>query len=1100
VTGSELLAWLRSLGCDLQAADGRLKVNAPSGALTQDVRDMILRRKPELLQLLEAEAASRADDRLLPISRDGRLPLSLFQQGLWIAQQLQGRDSPASNLVTLWPMAVQDPDLLRRAIADLIRRHEILRAVIRHEGHSPFVLPLPPENAVIELRDLREFAPDRQAQIVQSEIDQAVTEFFDFAETPPVRWCIYATGHADLSVRVCAHHIAVDEWSFAILRQELDKSLAACAAGEELPAPALQYADYAAWERRQQQSPAIIAELAWWERRLANLPPFCAFPPDRHGPDLANAVHAVAWDRVIADEIRALALQQRVTVYMVLLAALAVVLRAYTGLGDIAIGTSLGARARPELEAMPGPFVNLVTLRLDLQDDPAFATLLARARDAVLDAQTYCHVSLTTLIERLKPARSFEATALFQVALVMHNATDAPPAVIYGGAATQHVTCFARETDTGLALSLQYRSDAYTEATMARVAACLLTVVRQAARDPSSPVGRFALLAEAERARVLHAFNDTEAALDQRPVTRQFESQVTRTPLAPALRFGGRTICYAGLNRRANQIARHLRAQGAGPGVMVGICMERSADLVASLLAVLKAGSAYVPLDPGFPPGRLGFTIAHSGLTHLLTAGGTRPPGDAAVRVIDLDQDAAAIAALDGGDLDTAPDGQDPAYVIYTSGSTGQPNGVVVPHAALANLLGAMLRAPGLASADVLAAVTTISFDIAGLELYLPLLAGARVVLVPRETAADGPALAQLLAEENVTTMQATPATWRLLIEAGWQGGAGFTALCGGEALPPDLAWALLDRTGALWNLYGPTETTIWSTAGRIARRDEPVDIGRPIANTIIRILDEAGQPVPVGVAGEIWIGGAGVALGYHRNPDLTAARFGPDPFGAGAGRLYRTGDLGRWLPDGRIAHMGRLDQQIKLRGFRVEPGEVETVLARHPAVRQAVVLVRGATAATERLVAYVVYRPGQELTASEARALLRLSLPDYMVPAMFVALDAIPTLPNGKTDRRALPDPWQQSAAQSSLFVAPAPGTEQTLAAIWADALQIERVSADANFFDLGGHSLLGLAVIAKIQKQTGRRIQPRTLFNQSLRQIAATLQSPSLDRRAGE
>jgi amino acid adenylation domain-containing protein len=525
--------------------------------------------------------------------------------------------------------------------------------------------------------------------------------------------------------------------------------------------------------------------------------------------------------------------------------------------------------------------------------------------------------------------------------------------------------------------------------------------------------------------------------------------------------------------------------------MLIGVCLERSVAMLASLLAVLKTGAAYVPLDPRFPAARLDLMIKDSGVGLLVVSGDVVAFDHPGAPVIDLAKDAGLIGDLDDADLGIVPAGTDPAYVIYTSGSTGRPNGVVVPHSAFSNFLGAMLREPGLSARDVLAAVTTISFDIAGLELYLPLIVGARVVLVARDVAADGIALATLLSEERVTIMQATPATWRILIEAGWSGGSDFTALCGGDALPPDLADELALRVGALWNLYGPTETTIWSTAGRILPGSGQVTVGRPIANTRVLIVNRAGEPVPVGIPGEIWIGGAGVALGYHRNLPLTSRKFGNDPFAGPAGsRVYRTGDLGRWLSDGRIVHMGRLDQQVKLRGFRIEPAEIEAALTAHPAIRQAAVVLQAATAETPRLVAYVVYRSDAELTSSETRAHLRGLLPEYMVPSVFVALDELPMTPNGKIDRNALPAPFRQTAATSSAYLPPAPGAEQLVARIWMDLLKVDRVGANDNFFDLGGHSLLALRAAARVNERTGWRIQPRDLFTQTLGQLAASLQ----------
>ena len=523
---------------------------------------------------------------------------------------------------------------------------------------------------------------------------------------------------------------------------------------------------------------------------------------------------------------------------------------------------------------------------------------------------------------------------------------------------------------------------------------------------------------------------------------------------------------------------------------MIAICLERGLDLLVALLAVQKSGGAYVPLDPDFPVDRLSYMLADSGALFLVTADGAAEAIDIGegVHVLDLSIESAALSALSPLDLAQAASPADPAYVIYTSGSTGLPKGVVVPHSALLNFLESMQRCPGIGEGDVLAAVTTISFDIAGLELYLPLLSGARIELIDRDTAVDGWSLAGQLSASAATMLQATPATWRLLLETDWRGGPDFRGLCGGEALSRELADALLGRMGQLWNLYGPTETTIWSTAERVEVGSGPITIGRPIANTQVHVLDPTGEQVPIGVPGELWIGGAGVASRYHQRPDLTAGRFVPDPFASQAGsRMYRTGDRGRWLADGRLEHLGRLDHQVKVRGYRVEPGEIEAVLARIQGVRQSVVMARQLAAGDTRLLAYVVYRPGEDLTASEVRRFLRQSLPDYMIPSVVVPVDAIPLTPNGKVDRLALPDPFLDAVVEVAVREPPAPGMEQLLAQLWREILKIDHVGAEDNFFDLGGHSLLSIRVAAAVQRATGWRIDPRTLFFQTLRQVAA-------------
>jgi amino acid adenylation domain-containing protein len=1093
-SAAEILAWLRSVGAELSVVGDKLKVSASTGALSPEVRAKITEHKQALLALLQDTPA------IVPIARGEKLPLSMFQQRLWILEQLRREDDPHFNMVTSWVMPGRDVELLERAIVDVVRRHEILRSTIPSEGANPYVRLLPPEAAIIETVDLRNLEPVAQQMRLDAEVLAAVTEPFDLTSEPPLRWRIYITEGGQLITRICADHIAVDEWSFVLLRKELDVSLEACAAGTVLPPPALQYADYAAWERRRQSSPAVAAQLAWWQKRLADLPRFCALPPDRQERKAASDAFRFTWDTEFTARLRGLAQTRRATLFMVLLSAIAVLLRAGTGRGDIAVGTSLGVRERTELETMIGAFVNIVVLRLDLEDDPSFADLLARARETVLDAHDHRDVSFETLVERLNPVRSLDFTPWFQVSVVMHNASAEEPTQIYSGGTAQNMTWFTRETEAGLLMSLEYRKDLYHANTIERMAGRLETLLRAAIEDPSRPISTLALMSPHERQQVTSGFNATRVMLDASPMILQFERQAARTPDSVALRCGGRALSYDELNRRANRLARHLRDRGARAGVRVGICVERSLDLPAVLLAVAKTGAAYVPLDPAFPAARLEYMVEHSGL-QLLLVDAAGQAAAAKARTLDLTADAAQIDAQPDFDLGLVPAAGDPAYIIYTSGSTGRPNGVVVSNAALANFLGAMQREPGLASTDLFAAVTTVSFDIAALELYLPLLTGACVVLVPRVVATDGLALGALLQEERVTVIQATPATWRLLLEGGWSGGSNIVGLCGGDVLTADLARRLLESVGALWNLYGPTETTIWSTVARVEADPEPVTIGRPIANTQVYIVSSAGLPAPIGVPGEIWISGAGVATGYWCNPELTAKKFLANPFAGedGSALIYRTGDLGRWLPDGRIVHMGRLDQQMKLRGFRIEPGEIEAALAAHAAIQEAVVVMRGDSPERERLVAYIVYRAGQELTTSDMREHLRASLPDYMIPSMFVTIDAVPWTPNGKIDRRALPDPFRQGSQASSAYVAPSSGAEQMIAGIWTEALAVERVGAEDNFFDLGGHSLLGLRVAATIHQRTGWRMPPYIMFQQTLRQIAALLSAQETARGAG-
>lgn len=592
------------------------------------------------------------------------------------------------------------------------------------------------------------------------------------------------------------------------------------------------------------------------------------------------------------------------------------------------------------------------------------------------------------------------------------------------------------------------------------------------AAAPHTPLNRIPLLSPAERQRILVEWNATQRPLLPDPVHRLVAAQAARTPERIAVETGTQQLSYAELDQQAHALAGRLAELGVGPERLVGLCVQRSTAMLVAMLAILKAGAAYLPIDPEYPADRVRAMASDSGITHLIT---DEPQAWSALGLTLITPDETGSTPLPA-EVDTLP--EQLAYTIYTSGSTGRPKGVQIPHRALTNFLLSMLEQPGLRPDDTLLAVTTLSFDIAGLELWLPLLAGARVIIADRMTAADGQRLLALLNQSGTTVMQATPATWRMLIAAGWNDSPGLTALCGGEALPPDLADALRPRVAKLWNMYGPTETTIWSTLADQTDPNEPITIGRPIANTRCYILDAAGEPLPAGVIGELCIGGAGVARGYLGRPELTAERFVPDPFDPHGARIYRTGDLARYLPDGRIECLGRSDQQVKVRGFRIEPGEIETRLHEHPAVRQAAVVARPDSSGEARLIAYIVTRTAT-LPVADIRAFLAAALPEYMVPGLFVNLEALPLTPNGKINRQALPEPT--GAIRSTPYAEPRTPIERELTDLWAELLQLPGIGRDDHFFELGGHSLLATRLVSRIREIFGVDLALRTVFEAS-------------------
>jgi amino acid adenylation domain-containing protein len=654
-----------------------------------------------------------------------------------------------------------------------------------------------------------------------------------------------------------------------------------------------------------------------------------------------------------------------------------------------------------------------------------------------------------------------------------------------GGAPPELVLVFTGEAHG----AIEYDPGRCDPDAVSRLADHFGTLLGGALENPEQPISQLPLLSEVERHQLIEGWNDTRADYPRGLRAHQlFEQQAARVPGRPAVLFDGRQWTYAELNTRANQLARHLQSLGVGPGALVGLCADRSPEMVAGLLAILKAGAAYVPLDPAFPPDRLAFYIADSKMPVLVTQEPLldRLPRTGARQVL-LDRDWPEIARQATDNLPATSSPEDLAYVIFTSGSTGKPKGVQVPQQALLNFLVSMTREPGLAECDVLLSVTTISFDIHALELWLPLAVGARVALVSREEAADGDRLIRRLDEYQATVLQGTPATWRLLLAAGWKGVPGLKAFCGGEPLTPELAGQLLDRVGELWNLYGPTETTVYSTAYHVREVLRPTSIGRPIANTTVYVLDRQLNLVPPGGIGELHIGGDGVARGYLNRPELSAEKFLPDPFRPGE-RIYKSGDRARFRPDGNLECLGRIDFQVKVRGFRIEIGEIETVLAQHAVVRTAVVIAHKSESGADYLVAYVIPREGADASAGVLRPYLLGKLPDYMVPNYYVALAAFPLTPNNKVDRKALPPPDLTQASDDRRTVAPRDDAERDLAAIWEEVLNVKPVGITDNFFDLGGHSFLAAVMTTKVKQKLGHELP-----------LGALLTAPTVEQLAG-
>ncbi|HZI21567.1 MAG TPA: amino acid adenylation domain-containing protein, partial [Gemmatimonadales bacterium] len=1024
--------------------------------------------------------------------------LSFMQEQIWFLDQL-APGSPAYNMSDVVPLSGSyDAVALRRAVDELVRRHAVLRTLFtQQEGRLVQVVQPAVELPLTDV-DLASRSPAEREREWKRCVREQGRAAFDLEQAPLLRATVVHWSRDEHRLLLTMHHIIADEWSMELVHQEIHQLYDAFRSGGSSPLAELpiQYTDFARWQRDWLQGEVLEKEMAYWREQLAQAPPALDLLTDRPRPAVQSfrgATESFALPGHLLERVAALGREEQATLFMTLEAAFAALLHRYTNQEDILVGTPISGRTLRETEGLIGCFLNTVVLRSQFTDRLTFRGLLRQVRERALGAYAHPDLPFEHLVAAVTREPDPSRTPLCNVMFVLHDSDGVSQvSKVSGhreldtGTSKFDLTLFISQTEHGLEGLVEYSSDLFAAHTMRQLCGHYGTLLEAFTADPDQPVAAAPMLTDAERRQVLVQWNDTATTFPDedgdRCVHELIAAQAARTPDQVAVVCDRQQVTYGELERRAGRLAHHLWQLGVAPGARVGVCVERSPEMVVVLLGVLKAGATYVPLDPSFPPARLGRMVADSEMAVLITHRDldqrlpARPPA-----VVQLD------GAWDGSETAAAP--PEPAaatpasiaYVLYTSGSTGEPKGVEIPHSALTNFLLSMQRSPGFTPADTLLAVTTLSFDIAALELFLPLVSGGHLVIASRDDALDPLRLIARVHDSHCTVMQATPATWRALVDAGWSGSPTLRILCGGEALPPGLAQALLSRCRELWNMYGPTETTVWSTIERVTTADGPAPIGRPIANTQVLVLDAQRNLVAPGLAGELYIGGAGVARGYLHHEELTRERFIANPF-APNGRLYRTGDVARWLPDGRLEWLGRSDHQMKVRGFRIEAGEVEAIIARHPAVRAVVVIAREDIPGDKRLVAYVVTErtPAPSDLEEELRALIRATAPEYMVPADFVTLPALPRTANGKLDRKALPAPRRDRAAASSAerAVAPRTPTEQTVLGLFQGVLERSDFGVLDSFFDLGGHSLMAARLVSQLRAATGVAVPLRNLF----------------------
>ncbi|HEY0737984.1 MAG TPA: amino acid adenylation domain-containing protein [Herpetosiphonaceae bacterium] len=1109
--------------------------------------------------LLEDEGVDTASERAIP-RRDptAPIPLSLAQERMWFLDQWDP-GNPAGNI----PFAVRLKGRLsivavEQSLNEIVRRHESLRTTFRVVHDHPQQIVAPSLSIPLPLTDLRSLPEaDRAAEVQRLSLEHAQHRF-DVTAGPLLRADLVWLTDQEHVFLLNIHHAVFDAWSVGLFLRELTVLYNAAVNNQPSPLPELsiQYGDFAIWQRAWLQGPVLQEQLAYWKRQLRGSLPVLELPGDHPRPRLLthqgafNTYHLPA---DIREQVLAVSEAEGTTLFMTLFAAFQILLYRYTDHEDIITGSVIANRDFVDIEPLMGFFLNTLPLRSDLSGDPTVRAFLYRTREMLLEAYAHQSVPFEQLVEELRPPRDPSHTPLFQMMFILQSAPvpaqgqrdlEIEYLRVDNGTSKFDLSLSLTELPDGLRVAAEYKTDLFEAATIERLMGHYQTLLAGMVADLDQRISCLPLLTEAEQEQQ-RAWNQTAVAVDlEQCIHAQFARHAARTPDATAMIFGNRSLSYAELNDRANRLAHYLRSLGVGPETRVGLCLDRSLSLAVGVLGILKAGGAYVPLDPAYPQARLRYMLHNSEIAVLLTQeqlADTLPTEQ--IRVVCLDRDWSTIAQASADDPHSGATPDNLAYVIYTSGSTGQPKGVAVSHRAIGNRIAWSQQADPLTADDRVLQVASMSFDIAFWELIGPLLYGATVVLAPPDANQDSDQLIALLVQERVTVAHLVPSVLNLvLLNPKLASCRSLRSLYyGGEASAIDLPERIRAQLPVnLLHFYGPTEAAINATAWRWSPDLPTVSIGRPISNMQAYLLDGQLQPVPVGVPGEIYLGGVGLARGYLNRPDLTAERFIPDPLSDRPGlRLYKTGDLARYLPDGNIAFLGRADNQVKIRGMRIELGEIEAVLRQQPGVQQALVVVREDTSPEghpdARLVAYIVGeqknkeqrnkeqpgaatppspiateaeasrglgpggRGGEGLT-STLRAALKQQLPDYMVPSTFVMLDALPLTPNGKVDHKALPTPDTASLEPDATYVAPRTPVEDLLASIWASVLRRERVGVHDNFFDLGGHSLLATQVVSRVRDALQVDLPLRDMFSApTLAGMAALITNIGLDETIG-
>jgi len=1061
---------------------------------------------PEKRRILEMHLMDEraSGDKAQVIARrdaSGTSLLSFAQQRLWILDQLESNSAVYHITRAVKIEGSLDVAVLQKALNAIVTRHATLRTTFAFEEGQPVQVikeRWPIDVAIVDLSDRP--VSGREIEIQHFLIEE-VRRPFDLSKDAMLRTTLLRLSQKEHILLLVMHHIATDGWSIDILHRELAALYKAFLTGEDVSLPPLpiQYSDYAHWQRQWLQGEVLKSQLSYWKETLGGDLPVLELPTDHPRPALQTfrgKRRPLVLPKILADELKRLSRQEGVTLFMTLLAAFQILLHRYTGQDDIIVGCPIANRNRLEIEGLIGFFVNTLVLRTNIAGNPTFREFLKQVREVSQGAYDHQDLPFEKLVEELRPERDLSRNPLFQVMFVFQNVPRTPlelpgakltPVELDPGTAMFELSLYMWEDADGLCGFLEYNTDLFDTATIDRLAGHFQILLEGVVRDPEHAVSDLPILTEAERHQLLVEWNTTAMDYPEGSCIHElFDAQTRQTPDKVAVIFKGDRLTYRELNLRANQLAHYLQKLGVGPETVVGICVERSLEMVTGLLGVLKAGGAYLPIDPTYPKERLAFMLRDSQVPVLLTQSrllDELPESEA--RVICLDQDWEVIALEREENPSISLRADNPAYLIYTSGSTGTPKGVLGLHQGAINRFHWMWQTYPFKAHEVCCQKTSLSFVDCVWEIFGPLLQGIPTVIIPDEAVKDPQLLVQHLASESITRIVLVPSLLRVILDAfdDLQNRLGHlnTWITSGEMISVELAQRFKESLpgATLLNLYGSSEVsadcTWYDTRGADLRHSIP--IGRPIANTQIYLLDSNLQPVPVGVPAELHVGGAGLAKGYFNRLEMTKEKFIPNPFVSGE-RLYKTGDLARYLSDGTIEFLGRIDHQVKIRGFRIEPGEIESVLTDHPAVRQSVVALRKDDRGENCLVGYIVSKSQDSLSISKLVSYLRQKLPEYMVPSAFVTLNALPLTPSGKVDRLALPAPEQKRPDLDQAYTAPRSELEQFLSKIWCDILNLDRVGIHDKFFELGGNSIQAARCVHKLQKEMGTRIPIISVF----------------------